>query len=136
MAPGIVRAQERVAVWHSADAESQHQKAVGDLMAQHAPATSTPPAGEAPPPPEVKVPNSNKFKGPANQLKKLLDVAPHPSEGFHPETSQALNDFQQKYPGFNSYLKPNYADAIKAHVGDDNYAKLLHHAPTTITDPL
>jgi hypothetical protein len=94
--PGIVRAQDRVAVWHMA----------------------------APP-------NSNKWKTPVNQLKKVLDGLPAvpgnaPPGNEHP----AVKGWADKYaPFIKTYLKPSYADDLKGELGGANYAKLLHFLP-------
>lgn len=137
MALGITRAADRVAVWHEAGWENEVYE--GADPPDPKPTTSTPPAG-APAPSTgqgVVIPNSNKFKTPANGLKKLLETTTHPDQGFHPESTKAVEDWLGKKPDFTkTYFKPNYADALKAHLGEDNYAKLLHHAPTPYSDAL
>lgn len=134
MAPGqIVRAQDRVAVWHQADYD-------GLTGESTPPKKSAPPKGEIPTPadkPAGVIPNSNKFKGPANSLKKMLETTQHPSKGWHAESTQAVQDWADKNQAFTkSYFKPDYAEAIKAHVGPENYDKLHAHGASPITDPL
>jgi hypothetical protein len=134
MPKGIVRAADRVAVWHEAvDKFPSMSFGDGSESSENQPETSSPPAGgEAP-----AVSKSKKFISPANQLKKTLDTTAHPSQGFHPESTLAFKGWADKYPDFTkTYFKPDYADMLKAHVGEDNYAKLLHHAPTPYTDAL
>lgn len=122
MAKGIVRAAERVAIWHQADSSIAEE-----------PPTSTPPAGVEGP----KIPNSNKFKIPANGLKKTLETTTHPSQGFHPPSTQAVETWLNNKPDFTkTYFKPQYNEALKAHLGEENHAKLMHHAPTPYTDAL
>lgn len=122
MALGIVSANDAVGFWHEA-----------------APSTSEPPQGA---PQEqahqnVTIPNSNKFKTPANGLKKLLDKAADPAKGFDGPSTQAVESWLNAHPAFTKpYFKPGYAPALKAHLGDANYAKLMHHAPTPFTDAL
>lgn len=136
MPKGIVRAADRVAVWHQA-AENFPAVSFGDgsKSTENPTPTSTPPSGVGVP--QAPAPNSNKFKTPANQLKKTLDTTSHPSMGFSPAGTQAVENWANKYPSFHqTYFKPHYQEALKGHLGEDNYAKLLHHAPTPISDPL
>lgn len=138
MPKGIVRAADRVAVWHQA-VEKFPTVTFGDGSQSSEPTSvaSTPPAGDAPEPLAPAISKSKKFTAPANALKKTLDTTAHPSGGYHPESTKAIEGWGAKYPDFTkSYFKPQYADMVKAHVGDENYAKLHHHAPTPYTDAL
>jgi hypothetical protein len=122
VAQGIVSANDTVAIWHTA-----------------APSTSEPPpgAGTGPAHQNVIIPNSNKFKTPANGLKKLLDKLPDPSGGYNPQSTAAVEGWLNDHPAFTKpYFKPGYKDALVAHLGGENYAKLMHHAPTPFTDLL
>lgn len=128
MPKAIVRALDRVALWHSAAEETWEQSLGGEAPSE--PPTSTPPAGETPKP--SVVPKSNKFLGPAKQLKNVLDpewMQPQ-GQGYGPHEHPEVANFFQNYPSFTkTYMKPQYQDAFKEHLGEDNYAKLLHHMP-------
>lgn len=121
MAPAqITRAADRVAVWHQAADEP----------------FTDPPAPEQPAP-QIKIPKSNSFTHPASSLKKLLDKVQPPSAASTPHTHPQVKDWVDKHPKFaQSYLKPQYQQGLKAHLGDDAYAKLLHHMPKEHHDAL
>ncbi len=99
--------------------------------------TGPPPVPAAPVAPAVVIPNTNKFK-PVNGLKKLLDSIPDDAEpGIGPHGMNLTNWLAGHQPFVHTYLKPNYADAVKASVGGDKaYAKLLKHAPTQVSTAL
>src|SRR5579875_3564245 len=99
MPKGIVRAAERVAVWHQAAPEPLENQAP----------TSPPPMGVE----QKAAPKSNKFTIPANGLKKTLDVAAHPSEGFHAVSTEGIQNWAGTNQGqsfVNTYFKPHYQD--------------------------
>lgn len=141
MARPIMRAAERVAVWHEAaevpyapgiDDEPEYTPKPKATKKAIQPQKKGPPPSEAQEPPQgVKVPNSNKFKTPANGLKKTLETLPHPDVSIAgPHSSGELADWADAKPDFTkTYFKPNYQDALKAHLGDENYQKLLYHMP-------
>ena len=98
-----------------------------------------PPTGAPAPTPSetaqpVQIPKSNKFK-PVNNLKKLLETKvwgadESPSLGMPEHSSPNVKDWIDKHPAFaKTYFKPEYQDALKASLGDANYAKLLYHMP-------
>jgi nicotinamidase/pyrazinamidase len=71
--------------------------------------------------PQKPAPASNKFTKPANGLKTLLD---------NPQTTpEHVQSWIDKHPAFaKSYLhNPAYQDAIKAHVGKQNYEDWQEH---------
>lgn len=136
---GIVRAADRDAIWREAA-----EKTPDEILQQHGAPTSTPPSGASPPQPpddsatKVVVPNSNKFKTPANGLKKLLDgitqssnvLAPGGEMNYGAHSHPVVKDWIDKHPDFaKTYFKPDYQEALKAHLGEDNYAKLTYHMP-------
>ena len=130
MAVGVTRAADRFAIWREA-AEGD----VGHLTEPDKPVVGAPP--EFPPSPPVvtppvgAIPNSNKFKTPANTLKKLLDETLDAPSVTYPEgTHPSIATWMDKHPAFTkTYLKPQYQDALKASLGEANYKKLLYHMP-------
>lgn len=145
MPQGITRAADRFAVWHEAaddDAvvppgydpvapEDIVAPDGGDLTPDGAITMGGPELDE----PAVVIPNSNKFKTPANGLKKLLETKvwgadESPSLGMPEHSSPNVKDWIDKHPAFaKTYFKPSYQDALKASLGDANYKKLLYHMP-------
>ena len=151
-APRLVRAADRVAVWKDAaddkplifdympddnepkDAEYTPDPDGGDLIPDGAGTIVGPPKGKLPAkPPAVVIPNSNKFKTPANGLKKLLDTVDadlDDKDFYGPNAHPKVQDWLDKHPAFTkTYLKPGYQDALKATLGQSNYDKLVYHAP-------
>lgn len=129
MVARIVKAADRVAVWHSA--ADMWPTGPNNEMEDH-----SEPSPEASQPPKGAVPNTNKFKTPANGLKKVLenqvDFMPAPKHE-HP----AVKAWTDSKPDFaKTYFKPEYQDALKTHLGPDNYNKLLHHMPKEHHDAL
>lgn len=129
MPTGITRAGDRVAIWLEA--------ADDDPWAIHEPPSGAEsgPAGQpaAAPAPEIIIPKSNKFKNPANNLKKLLNTIDTNTDdkSFYGEHAHPkVQDWFDTHQGFHSYVKPQYADALKATLGAENYDKLLYHMPT------
>jgi hypothetical protein len=132
MPVGITRAQDRVAFWVEA-AEEPLDPPISE------PSTSEPPKGVGAG--SLGYPNSNKFKTPANQLKKHLETTVHPSQvkglGYHPEATKGIEDWAAKYPDFTkNYLKPQHNESLKNFLGQENHEKFLHHAPTPYSDAL
>jgi hypothetical protein len=151
MALGIVRAADRVAVWHDAAGNpfadpDAFQKLQDEALTQAKPSTSEPPAGAPPPSPggtaqPVQVTKSKKFLTPANNLKTVLEKAPAPEQGkdlnFAPHTHAGLTDWFKSHPDFaKSYMKPQYKEMLRAHLGDDAYKKLVYHMPGEHYDTL
>src|SRR4051812_16784264 len=98
MTRGITRAADRVAIWHVAADKPEKV----DIEGFEQPSTSAPPPGVSPPEPTemapVVVPNSNKFKYPANKLKNLTltlghgnDVGKDFGEAGHPAVKEYLD---------------------------------------------
>lgn len=125
MALGIVRASDHGAIWREAD----YDGLTGEV--KKTPSTSTPPTGA--PAPAVQIPNSNKFKTPANGLLKVLKgEQDDPYPGYEQTGSPALQEWLSKPQSqafAKTYFKPQYNDALKAHLGDQAHAKLLNHLP-------
>src|SRR5581483_9678582 len=97
-------------------------------------ASPTGPSAPAATPPTGAIPNSNKFKGPANALKKHIEnnagSYPHPQESSTPnEVGQTmLKGMLSQGQGAQfakTYFKPQYQEGLKAHLGDDTYAKFV-----------
>jgi len=109
---GIVRAADRVALWHyAAEGESK-------------PSTSTPPQG-AP----VVIPNTNKFKTPTNNLKNVLQTLKGSKNPAY--VKNYLQNWLGNHPAYTkTYFKPQYNDALKASLGPDLYDHLVKHLPT------
>lgn len=114
MAARILRQADRDAIWR----EAAEEEGIASP-------TSMAPAGATP--------NSNKFKTPANGLKKLVDTLPpvnqsSGSPGGHPHVQEWLK--KPSNAGFaKTYFKPHYQDALKTHLGDENYDKMMTHLP-------
>lgn len=102
MALGIVSANDQFAIWHEAASE--------------------PPSG-------VQIPNSNKFKIPANSLKNTLDtLAAHPQLNSGQELQEWLT--KPTNAAFaKTYFKPGYQPALKHVLGDPLYTHLIKHLP-------
>lgn len=136
MARGIVRAADRVAVWHSAALEDDDDSWEQQLMPQPEPVS--PPVGAE----QKPIPKSNKFTIPANGLKKTVENHTwHPDEaaskGQKPHTDIGLKNWFDAKPDFaKTYMKPHYQDALKSHLGDENYDKLKYHMPKEHHDAL
>jgi hypothetical protein len=134
MPKGIVRAADRVAVWHeAADKFPSMSFGDGSESSENQPETSSPPSGgEAP-----AVSKSKKFTAPATALKKTLDTVSPPSNTELVTPHPAVKAHFDKYPDWTkSYVKPQYADMLKAHLGDENYQKMLYHMPEEHHDAL
>lgn len=128
MALGIVRAVDQGAIWRTAAEEPGYQGP------HFEPPTSTPPQGATPtsqagPPPEVVIPNSNKFKTPANGLKNLLSAQFQSPEMEADHSSELAGWLDKHQPFAKTYFTPDYAPAIKAHLGDDLYDHMVKHLP-------
>ena len=143
-APRLVRAADRFAVWHEAADDDAVVPPGYDPVAPED--IVAPDGGDLTPDgaitmggpelePAVVIPNSNKFKTPANGLKKLLETKvwgadESPSLGMPEHSSPNVKDWIDKHPAFaKTYFKPSYQDALKATLGQENYEKLLYHAP-------
>lgn len=140
MARGIVRQQDRVAIWHEAAQWADEQGNKSDLI----PEQNAPPAEVAEPPQGAQkpAPKSNKFTIPANGLKKVL------SDGvdkinYEPHSHPGVKNFVDTHPGFaKTYFKPHYQDALKEHFGPEtdgggsSYEKLKYHMPQEHHDAL
>ena len=154
MPQGITRAADRFAVWIEAaddpDLVWDDEPAAPDggytpvqndevLPATDMPGLMPDGGGTITAPPVI-IPNSNKFKTPANGLKKLLDTVDSNTDDktfYGPNAHPKVQDWLDKHPAFTkTYFKPDYQDALKATLGDDNYAKLLYHAPKPHTQAL
>ena len=133
---GIVRAAERVAVWHHA--ADMWPTGPNNEMEDHSTSEVVPPQGTT----QKPAPNSNKFKTPANGLKKALEPlhSPHDWEagGGQPHSHPLVKDWATNIqPGFaKTYFKPEYQDALKSHLGEENYEKLKYHMPQEHHDAL
>jgi len=112
MAAGIMRAADRVAVWHD---------------------FPDPPPGAGWAARLAAVSKSKKFLQPANKLIGLLETHSSPKGSVAPAHSSAiLQKFFDSPAGATwakTYVKPQYADMVKEYLGDENYEKLLHHMP-------
>lgn len=108
---GITRAADRVAIWTEA---------------------AKPAAGV--------IPQTNKFKGPATSMKKLVDSIDSvggQSPGVPAHDHPAIKQWTDHNPDFTkTYFKPKYQEALKAHLGEDTYNKFLSHAPQEHYDAL
>lgn len=137
MARGIVRAADRVAVWHSA-ADMWPTGPDGEMEDHATSEPSAPPPGAE----QKPIPKSNKFTIPANGLKKTVENHTwHPDEaaskGQKPHTDIGLKNWFDAKPDFaKTYMKPHYQDALKSHLGDENYDKLKYHMPKEHHDAL
>lgn len=139
MVKGIVSARDRVAIWHKV-ADEPHAEWEQQLLAhpEPQPEAPQPPQGAA----QKPAPNSNKFKTPANGLKKALEPLHSPKDweagGGQPNSHPLIKDWANNIqPGFSkTYFKPEYQDALKSHLGDENYEKLKYHMPKEHHDAL
>lgn len=134
MALGIVRASDRDAIWREAmSGDDDDDIAADEEFYAKKPTTSAPPTG-APKPPagqDVVIPNSNKFKTPANGLKNLLSAqmqSPELAESHKADIAAWLTK-PQSQTFAKTYFKPGYAPALKAHLGEDAYNHLVKHLP-------
>lgn len=73
---------------------------------------------------QLPAPNSNKFKTPANGLKNLLSAL---SVSPELDAPSEVKSFIDSHPSLKPYLGPSYVDALKGHLGEENYAALQKH---------
>lgn len=142
MAGGILSANDAGSFWREAadpnginsDDYLQSKYVKGAPTSQPPAGASSPPAGQSVTPAGqgVTVPNSNKFKTPANSLKKILDTIPPDDAGIpdhaHPGISSWLAT-PSNAAFAKSYFKPGNKALLQQVLGPDNYAKLIQHAP-------